>query len=161
MKTSKKEIQDIIKAWLAISIAFAVVLSDNFSNIFSSFILSAITVGVGFLLHELAHKVFAQRYGYMAEFRSFDSMLVLAIIFSFFGFVFAAPGAVMIPGNLTKTKNGIVSLAGPFTNLILAFIFLGISFIFTQGFINLIGTYGYRINTWLAIFNMKIGRAHV
>ena len=154
MKTSKKEIQDIIKAWIAISIAFAIVLRGSFSNLLAGFILAAITVGVGFLLHELAHKVLAQRYGYMAEFRSFDPMLVLAIIFSFFGFVFAAPGAVMIPGNLSKKKNGIVSLAGPLTNLILALVFLGISFIFTEGFVNLIGSYGFRINTWLAVFNM-------
>ena len=154
MKTSKKEIQDIFKAWIAISIAFAIVLRSSFDNIFLSFILSAITVGVGFLLHELSHKVMAQRYGYMAEFRSFDSMLILAIIFSFFGFVFAAPGAVMIPGNLNKKKNGIVSLAGPLTNLILALLFLAISVIVTSGFLNLIGNYGFRINTWLAVFNM-------
>ena len=50
MKTSKKEIQDIFKAWIAISIAFAIVLRSSFDNIFLSFILSAITVGVGFLL---------------------------------------------------------------------------------------------------------------
>lgn len=154
MRTSKKEIQDIVKAWMAISIAFAIVLRNSFDNIFISLILSAITVGVGFLLHELSHKLFAQRYGYSAEFRSFDPMLVLAIIFSFFGFVFAAPGAVFIHGNLNKKKNGIVSLAGPLTNLILALLFLGISVIFTSGFLNLIGNYGFKINTWLAIFNM-------
>ena len=154
MKTSKKEIQDIFKAWIAISIAFAIVLRSSFDNIFLSFILSAITVGIGFLLHELAHKAMAQKYGHRAEFRSFDSMLILAIIFSFFGFVFAAPGAVMIPGNLSKKKNGIVSLVGPLTNLILALLFLAISVIVTSGFLNLIGNYGFRINTWLAVFNM-------
>lgn len=155
MKTSKKEIQDIFKAWLAISIAFAIALSyGTFGNIIITFILATITVGIGFLLHELAHKYFAQRYGYLAEFRSFDAMLFLAVIFSFFGFVFAAPGAVMIHGNLNKKKNGIVSLAGPLTNLILALIFLFITLIFREGFLNMMGNYGYRINTWLAVFNM-------
>ena len=154
MKTSKKEIQDILKAWTAISVAFAIVLRDSVTNIFLSFVLAAITVGIGFLLHELSHKYFAQRYGYMAEFRSFDSMLFLAIIFSFFGFVFAAPGAVMIQGNLNKRKNGIVSLVGPLMNLLLALVFLLIIFVFESGFANLLGTYGFRINTWLALFNM-------
>jgi len=81
--TSEVEIKDLIKAWVAISIAFAIVMRSLNLNFYSSFVIASLTVGVGFLLHELGHKFVAQRYGCIAEFRSFDQFLILAIIMSF------------------------------------------------------------------------------
>lgn len=156
MNTSRQEVVDLLKAWVAISIAFAIVLKRGWSvqDIFYSFILSAITVGGAFLLHELAHKALAQKYGLFAEFRSFDSMLVLAIAMSFFGFVFAAPGAVMIQGNVNREKNGKLSAMGPLTNLLLALVFLGIKIVVPTGLLGEIANYGIIINSWIAAFNM-------
>lgn len=159
LSTSEKEIKDILKAWTAISLAFAILLSGSvfsekfFSSIYPSFIIASITVGLGFLLHELGHKIVAQRYGCFAEFRSFDHMLMLAVAMSFFGFLFAAPGAVMISGRVTKERNGKISAAGPIVNLILAAIFLSASMA-SFGIIKKISSYGFMINTWLALFNM-------
>ena len=120
ISTSEIELKDILKAWIAVSIAFAIALSKSVfsSELYAKFILASLTVGIGFLLHELGHKVVAQRYGCFAEFRSFDNMLLLAIAMSFFGFIFAAPGAVMISGRVDKRKNGKISAAGPIINLI-------------------------------------------
>ena len=89
--TSKIELNDLFKAWLAISLAFAIVLGGfSFSTKFIvTFVISALTVGIGFIIHEMGHKLVAQRYGCFAEFRAFNSMLWLAVIMSFFGFVFA------------------------------------------------------------------------
>lgn len=151
--TSKVEINNIIKAWGAISIAFGIVLSGGIfsAGFITMLLISALTVGLGFLLHELAHKLFAQHYGCFAEFRSFDSMLMLAIVMSFFGFVFVAPGAVMIAGPVGRRRNGIISAAGPAMNLILAVLFLlGLVFISDSD----VFKYGYLINTWLGLFNM-------
>ena len=146
--TSKKEIVDIIKAYVAISLAFGILLFKSEGAI--SFFIAAIGVGFGFLLHELAHKVVAQYYRLFAEFRSFDQMLIFAIVMSFFGFVFAAPGAVMIRGwNIDKKKNGIISLAGPVVNIVLAIIFFMLIPV-----LGVIASYGYFINVWLALFNM-------
>jgi Zn-dependent protease len=78
-------------------------------------------------------------------------MLILAILMSFFGFVFAAPGAVMIHGFVNKERNGKISIAGPGVNIILAIIFLTLGVFFGK---NVIFTYGYMINVWLALFNM-------
>ena len=157
-ETSRTEIIDILKAWVAISIAFAVVLSNRniiAGSFISNFLLSALTVGVGFLFHELSHKVIAQRYGAIAEFRAFDYMLVLAIAMSFLGFVFAAPGAVMIAGGKINIKrNGKISVAGPITNLVLAIIFFIIMKLDFSNMVNTIGQYGFLINSWLALFNM-------
>ena len=166
LRTSKTELIDITKAWLALSLAFTFafsgmsILSGRFSlaTIFSPsflifFIVSLFTAGIGFLLHELGHKFVAQKYGCMAEFRAFDQMLYLAVgLAVFVGFIFAAPGAVMIAGNVTRRENGIISATGPLVNYVLGIIFLGLGLAYPAfGNIFLIG---FRINLWLGLFNM-------
>lgn len=165
IKTSKTEIIDITKSWLVLSVAFAFVFSGisilsgdfSLSRLFSPtflviILISLFTAGLGFLLHELAHKFVAQRYGCTAEFRSFDQMLYLALLLSVLvGFIFAAPGAVMISGMLTRKENGIISAAGPLTNYVLAMIFFALAFFVpTLGFLSV----GFQINLWLGLFNM-------
>ncbi len=154
--TSKKEIIDLAKAWIVISVAFAILLSGfGFSSKFLfSILMSAFTVGTGFLVHELAHKIVAQHYGCFAEFRSFDTMLMLALAMSFFGFVFAAPGAVMINGPVGIRRNGKISMAGPLTNILFAIIFLIGLFFFKNRGVHNIAFYGFVINSWLGLFNM-------
>jgi len=166
IRTSKIELVDILKAWIALSIAFTFafsgmsILSGSFAfdkiislDFFFFFLISLFTAGIGFLLHELAHKFVAQRYGCTAEFRAFDQMLYLAVgLAVFVGFIFAAPGAVMISGMITRKENGIISLAGPLTNYILAMIFFGLTF-YLPAF-SFIFSIGFQINMWLGLFNM-------
>lgn len=162
MKFSNKEIKDLVFAGAIISAAFAVLLSGGLRGILSSgraffiiFIVAFFTAGIGFLLHELMHKYIAQGYGLKAEFRAFYPFLGLAFIFSFFGFIFAAPGAVFINGALNREKNGKISLAGPATNILLALFFLILIFLLpTISFFNPFFQYGLRINALLAAFNM-------
>jgi len=155
---SKIELQDLAKAWLAISVAFAIFLpkyypSYYYSGFFSYFIVSGITVGLAFLLHEIGHKIVAQRFGCWAEFRANNFMLMLAIVMSFFGFIIIAPGAVIIQGYVTKSRNGKISLMGPLTNIILGFLFF-IILSFTLGTVRDVAYYGVLINAWIAIFNL-------
>ncbi|MBI4154982.1 site-2 protease family protein [Candidatus Woesearchaeota archaeon] len=147
LKFSREELKDLLKAWLAVSIAFFIVyFGFSFEDFFIKFLSIALIVGAAFILHELAHKFVAVNYGYFAEFRSFDKMLLIGIVLSFFGFIFLAPGAVHIFGNITNDKNGKISVAGPITNIILAVLFLFIDVPFSN--------FGYHINSWLAFFNM-------
>ena len=68
------------------------------------------------------------------------------------GFIFAAPGAVMISGQVTRRENGIISLAGPATNYVLAGLFAAATLLFPV--LAGILTIGFHINAWLGLFNM-------
>jgi Zn-dependent protease len=112
---------------------------------------SAIAVVTGFLLHELAHKFLAQRYGAWAEFRVYPLGLVFAVFFALLaGWVFAAPGAVYIQGRITKEQNGKISLAGPGLNLAFGAACVALLFVLPLMIILIIGW----INLFLAVFNL-------
>ncbi|MGB9636215.1 MAG: hypothetical protein ACPL1Y_03065 [Thermoplasmata archaeon] len=133
-------------AWNALDIQVAIQL----------FMISFFAVLTAFLLHELAHKFTANYYGYWAEYRASYFFLLIAFACSLFlGFVFAAPGAVVIAGYLSRRENGIISAAGPFTNLMIAVILLPATFLLPlTGFLNAtVGTVIY-VNLFIAGFNM-------
>ncbi|XRP96508.1 site-2 protease family protein [Methanocaldococcus sp. 16A] len=151
-KFSEREIIDLIVSVLAIAFIFAY---PNFSILI--FIVSLIAVGSGFIFHELMHRTVARKYGAWSEFRAWYEGLILAIILKIFlGFTFIAPGAVYIYKDyLTYEENGKIALAGPLTNVALAFIFLILALIFNHiPLLYLIGKFGFHINLFLAGFNM-------
>ena len=156
----EKEIKDLTISALVLAFAFSIMFSGGeLHRLLILFPLSLITVSVGFVFHELAHRFTARRFGCLAEYRMWPFGLLLAIFFSFFGFIFAAPGAVMIRPRMdlwgframpSTRENGLISLAGPFANIILAVAFLLLYLPFTWWMFLL----GARINTWLALFNL-------
>jgi len=87
---------------------------------------SLLAVGTGVGLHEIMHKVVAQRYGLWAEFRYNPRGLAFAFIFAAaIGFLYGAPGATWISGAVTKEQNGRISAAGPVSNLVIATLLFG------------------------------------
>jgi len=95
MTFSPREQVDILKAWLALTLMFVFVVHRGFT--FNPQIIGKyfFVIGLGFVLHELAHKLVAQRYGFWAEFRSDDRLLMMSLAMAYLtGFFFAAPGAV-------------------------------------------------------------------
>ena len=159
IETSTIELDNILKAWLAISFAFGLLLNNGSFlsyKFISAFAFAAVTVGIGFIAHELSHKLVAQRYGYFAEFRANFPMLLLAIVMSFLGFLFAAPGAVVIFSRrraIDSKRNGKISAAGPLANITIALLFL--PFVFSSvSWLHSIGSYGFMINGYLSLFNM-------
>ncbi len=164
-RISRKERFDLIVAWLAISIAFSLIFPRaDLVQYLTSLALSMITVGVGFVLHELAHKFTAMHYGYWAEFRKDNIMLLIAVVLAaLVGVVFAAPGATMIYGaGITREQNGKISAAGPITNLLLCIPFAVMLLLSAWlnaaepgwNFLSLIGMVGLQVNAMIAAFNM-------
>jgi len=160
----REELRDLAIAWLALGVAFTLFLEGQFLRqqpisppdvavLTEVFALSMITVGAGFLLHELAHKVVAIRFGQVAAFRAQYNMLGLAILSGIAGLLIAAPGAVYHRGRITVRQNGLVAVAGPVTNLALAAVFF-VPFAFGSGFVEQLGLMGVLINVFLAAFNM-------
>jgi Zn-dependent protease len=107
-----------------------------------------------FLLHELAHKFAAQRYGYWAEFR-LNTMGLLITLFSFISpLKLVAPGAVMIAGLMYGDDYGKISLSGPVTNIAQALVFLAAGVLFPSGLMAALSYLGIMINSSLALFNL-------
>ncbi|MEM4389741.1 MAG: site-2 protease family protein [Candidatus Micrarchaeia archaeon] len=174
-----EELQHLAISVVAISVAIAMVqiglrgfLSLSIGAFLSFFLLILLTTGMGFILHELAHKFAAQRFGMYAAYRAWPAGLLLMLLFPLMGFrfVFAAPGATYIFAyRLSRRQNGLISLAGPLTNALLAAAFLAAAFLYF-GFglpnITLVGLprgsfsvahfffTGASINVWLGFFNL-------
>ena len=81
-------------------------------------IFGAIAALTGFLAHELAHKVSAERAGFWAEFRMSPMGLLVSLATAFLGFLLAAPGATVVSGMSDARQWGRTSLAGPVVNLV-------------------------------------------
>ena len=171
MAFSRTEVLHLAIAALALTFAFSFIISEP-SDVWylpkvtgQTLLIAFVGVGTGFVLHELSHKVLAQRYGHWAEFRAqFTGLGLTAIIAAFTGFLFAAPGAVLIQGRVTPRENGLISLAGPGMNFLIAGLAIGGYFIG----LNSDPTWGVdatafmpsllfgvaRINSVLALFNL-------
>jgi len=158
---SKKELQELGLAMGVLIMAFTV-LQMNRLGLGSAaslaaapgFVLvSTVAVFTGFFMHEMGHKYTAQKYGCWAEFRAWKRGLLLAVVTSFIGFLFAAPGAVYIRGNVTMEENGKISAAGPGMNLLMVLVMLPVA-LFVPGFFGALAVGVIFINTILGLFNL-------
>lgn len=159
MRFTRHEKKGLLKSWLILSLAFTILISDwplNLLKLSLGFVTALFTVGLGFILHEMAHKYLANSYGCHAEFRENDTMLLLALVTSFFRIIIAAPGAVHISGYASNEQHGKIAFVGPAANLLLSGIFF-ILFIFvqsTQHWLMNAFIFGAVINAWLGLFNL-------
>jgi len=168
-RISRREEFDLFIAWIAISLAFAIIFlrgSGRTDPVIALLYLgvSLLTVGIGFILHEMAHKFTALKYGFWAEFRKDNTMLVVAVaLAALVGVVFAAPGATVIYDvngrGISREQNGRISVAGPVVNLLLcipfiALLILGGSISTTGNLVTMTGMIGLQVNAMIAAFNM-------
>ena len=113
----ERERRDLLIAWLALSAAFTIAMIGSSRLIplviVEMFLISMLTAGIAFILHEMAHKFTAMRYGYWAEFQMNATMLVVAVALAALAkVVFAAPGATMIYGNNITREDFSFSMSG-------------------------------------------------
>ncbi len=158
---SHKELKHLIPAALLImGIGFSIVFYNNYFALgwgWTEASLFAILLTVSFLIHEMAHKIIAQRHGLWAEFRltTWGALLTLVSVFTPFRLI--APGAVMIAGSARHDEIGKISIAGPVTNISLALVFIAASSASVT-----IGAWAYwalflivaSFNAFIALFNL-------
>jgi Zn-dependent protease len=168
--------------WLGIAFGIAIAGGiDAFKDLIglrTIIIESLVVVFFAFVFHELAHRIAARRYGFHAVYHVWIPGLIIALGAAMFGFLFAAPGGVLIQiGQNTaenRAKLGKSALAGPIVNMVLAVVFAVSTFAliyfvdsYTTGtgksvaqlasWVNTIFgicVVGVQINAWLAFFNL-------
>ncbi len=168
---SKTEIKDLTIAIIVITLIYSLMFSRSMKNGVNGIIMlipiALVTVGLSFILHELGHKFVAQKYGFFAEFRRSDKGLILAFVTALLGYIFIAPGAVMIgspTGRMSEEENGKISIAGPLVNIALALLFIGLVITIrplitnvnmsTMIYLYLTAIIGFNVNSYLALFNL-------
>ena len=176
-RISRREEFDLFVAWIAISLAFLIIqiapggilgplIPVTPFEALEIFGISILTVGIAFVLHEMAHKFTAIKFGYWAEFRKDNNMLlIMGVLAALVGMIFAAPGATVIYDTsgrgISREQNGKISAAGPLINLLMcipfAIIFLisgGLSSAISGNLIAKLGLAGIQINAIIAAFNL-------
>jgi len=108
-----------------------------------------------FLVHEMAHKTVAQRYGLWAEFRLtlFGALLTLISIVSPF-FKIIAPGAVMIAGAADKDRIGKTAISGPLTNLAICVASFALTFLLRSNLFFEVVLFAAAFNAFIAALNL-------
>jgi len=162
MRFSRTEILHILASVAVLTFAFAIVivglgnlLKLPLLGLIYLFGASFLAVASGFLLHELMHKRVAQGYGCLAEFRMNPMGLLIGLVTAVLGLLIVLPGAVMIAGRITKKENGIISAAGPLTNMLIggSLLVLTLSLEADTDLWFFVGIVAF-INLWLAFFNL-------
>lgn len=159
MKMDSTELMHLLISWFTLSIAFSVNAAwAGLPAFMTYFPIVLLTLGTGFVFHELAHRYVARRLGCWAAYRAWFGGLAIALglaILSGGKFVFAAPGAVYIGGKILSIReNGYISLAGPLTNILVGLGFLALRFMYPNMIFSYVGYVGAYINLFLATFNL-------
>ena len=169
MRVDRHEAFDILVSVLAVALVFTFYqlgLKLEPSTFIFYMAAAVITLGSGFVLHELSHKYYAIKYGARARFVAWPMGLALALALVVVpqviwgpgaGIFFIAPGAVYIYATrpISIKENGIISLAGPAANWVLCAIFLApLLFLDLPLQLGRVFSIGFSVNAWLALFNL-------
>ena len=151
---NSRELRDLTISVVVLAFAFTIAFKLNF-------LMALVIIIFSFAFHELAHKYMAQKYGCFAEFRMWPLGVVLALLSSFTGIIFAAPGATYISpythkkfafsiAHLTKKEYGKISLSGPIVNIVVGTVALILLIAYHLSFFSDLS----QISFFLAFFNL-------
>jgi len=152
---SEKEVKHLtVGALLVVGIGFSLGLfSSTFWQMSSvKLVLFTIMLTASFFIHEMAHKVVAQRNGFWAEFRLMFTGAILTLLSIISPFKIISPGAVMVAGPVDRENMGKISIAGPSTNIVLAVILLTAASL--QAEYQDVLMICAALNAWIALFNL-------
>jgi Zn-dependent protease len=137
----------VLVVGVGISLDFASVANGGYLLL----ALSVVGFTASFLMHEMAHKIVAQKHGLWAEFRLTASGAIITAISIALPFKFISPGAVMVAGADQRTM-GKTAVAGPATNIVLATIFSA-AVAALPSYTLVFGVIAW-FNAWIAVFNL-------
>lgn len=163
---SSGELFSLGNEWLDIIFGFSLILLVFgfyrliFLKDWVGFIIAGILVATAFVPHELAHKFVAMRRGQYARYVLWVRGMLWTLITLVIGIGLIVPGFVAIvplERKMDKKDTGIVSLAGPLTNVIIGSVSLLVALIIKFG---IIAAQGFIVDTeiffWIAQFNALI-----
>jgi Zn-dependent protease len=150
-----RETGDLLKAWTGLSVAYILTFGTTLF-FFPLFVLRLFPLfmavsGLTFIAHELGHKFTGQHFGLEAHFKSNDFMILISFAIAWSGFLFFAPGAVVIESRADRKQMGTIAMAGPLSNI--TFALAMIPFILFLPYSDFV-YFCFRTNAWLALFNM-------
>ncbi|MCD6195551.1 MAG: site-2 protease family protein [Staphylothermus sp.] len=158
------EALSLIIASIVIALVFG--SSELFYGSYMKFLLVSLIAIIAVIPHELAHRWSARRLGCYSRYVLSPIGLLLTLITAipFIPIKVIMPGFTLVISPyhdpyINKRINGIVSIAGPITNLVFASISLFIlALLIKQGLINILLIYflynNTLINSWVALFNL-------
>lgn len=173
MSLSQREVRDLVISTVGLGLAFTILFFGDSRPDFlltreflPAFAAATALAAVSFIPHEISHRVSARATKCYAEYRMWTPGVIIAVLSSFLGVVFAAPGGVEMhtrraeryghwESKLTVKDVGLVAALGPLMNIMIAVIFAFLADAFTitlQGH-NLL-VLGIHLNAFLAVFNM-------
>ena len=167
-KFSRIEINHLIISMVVLTFVFSLLITRNnviyglmygfnLSILPYGLVLSFLGIVTAFFFHEISHKLMAQKHGLWAEYRMYTQGLRLALFLGIFTpFVFAAPGAVMFRGGSRNYETGLIAIAGPLANIIIALITfpLYLFVLYEESMLGQIVGFICFINAFLALFNL-------
>ncbi len=122
---------------------------------------SIITIFIAsFMIHEFSHKFMAQHYGLWSEFRMTTQGYYLSAIAILFSFPIFGTGVMYSSGTRSVKEDGMINVAGPLSNTVLASIFAGASLVMAGAFggiafpLGFVFMYVIQLNAILGLFNM-------
>jgi Zn-dependent protease len=176
VKSHAREFIEIAVSALVLALSFGLFFSGGLKGLSDTprllrmSLYSLLTVSLGFILHEMAHRYVARKLGYIATYAVWIPGMLLSVVTAFLSVIFAAPGAVVIrrklltyePAEVEVKDIGKISVAGPITNIILTLLFLLLSYLYylTGGLgvnssrLSIILFLGVNINSIFALFNL-------
>lgn len=151
-----REVEDLALSFLVLLLLFSNFEIKNMPYV-------SLAVLTAFVFHELAHRQVAERYGYRAYYKRWDTGIVIALALGLLTraltgntWIFAALGAVQIyaPYMLADREAfGKIALAGPATNMAVGMVSLLLIQV-TSGAVQLVLGITASVNFWLAFFNL-------
>jgi Zn-dependent protease len=157
IRSSPKELKHIgIATALVVGVGFSIAFFYTTGWGGDAMAVFAGIMTLSFLVHEMAHKVMAQKAGLWAEFRLTTWGAVLTLVSAFLPFFkIIAPGAMMLSGQAPSAKEFLkISIAGVITNLIFAVTFFTLTFVLPFNAYTGVLLFSAYINSFMAVFNL-------